>query len=442
MLTVLSNDDVRSLLFSLTRDDVREMQINLAQALKDYSSGHQYSEDSSEVEPRGSTISKRDGQTTMFLPVRAGSSHGYKVMTVADTPKNIINENKIRQQRPLSASASSMTLRTVPTHDSVRRPVDFTPSGALLQLETAAQRSHSRPASPKPPAHPNKEVNTSSSLTLLDSTGLPYGLINAQEFTAFRTALNSLLIFYRRQKVSTITVFGAGRQAYWHIRLALLLRYNDIKRVNIINRSFERATDLLRTIYAADHAEWRQHVKFSAFSRDFVEYDRLLRESVVKADVIFCCTRSLEPLFPAKILTSSDGRRKGRYISAIGSNLPTAAELDPELLANIARPNVHHKNLPHGSVIVVDSLETSLQHSGEIVMAGLEPRQLVEVGELLMVKDAIEKEANKPDKGLVEWIQKGNVVYKCMGLGLMDLVVGQDFIRLAREKKIGATANF
>lgn len=248
------------------------------------------------------------------------------------------------------------------------------------------------------------------------------------------------MMFRRRQKISTITVFGAGRQAYWHIRLALLLRCNDIKRVNIINRSFERATELLQKFYAADHADWRQHVKFSAFSRDFVEYDRLLRESVSKADVIFCCTPSVEPLFDADVLTDSDGRRKGRFISAIGSYRPNMTELDPELITQTLKPpsHSHHKHPPHGGVVVVDSLEAS-KAAGEIVMSGLKPRQLVEIGELLMVRDATEERGNAPDKGLVEWLSKGNVIYKCVGLGLMDLVVGGDIIKLARERGVGTT---
>ncbi|EFW14816.1 predicted protein [Coccidioides posadasii str. Silveira] len=67
---------------------------------------------------------------------------------------------------------------------------------------------------------------------------------------------------------------------------------------------------------------------------------------------------------------------------------------------------------------------------------GLSPRQLVEIEKLLMVKGATEKTGDPPDKGLVEWLQKGNVIYKCVGLILMDLVVGVDILYLARERNI------
>lgn len=40
--------------------------------------------------------------------------------------------------------------------------------------------------------------------------------------------------------------------------------------------------------------------------------------------------------------------------------------------------------------------------------------------------------------GLYAWLSKGNVIYKSVGLGLMDVVVGNELIRLAREKGIGS----
>jgi hypothetical protein len=37
------------------------------------------------------------------------------------------------------------------------------------------------------------------------------------------------------------------------------------------------------------------------------------------------------------------------------------------------------------------------------------------------------------------WLGKGNVVYKSVGMGLMDLVVGGDLVMLARQKGVGTT---
>jgi ornithine cyclodeaminase/alanine dehydrogenase-like protein (mu-crystallin family) len=308
------------------------------------------------------------------------------------------------------------------------------------------------PASTSELTSPASEGSTQASLTLLDSTGVPTGLINAAEVTAFRTALTALLAFNRRSNVETVTVFGAGKQAYWHIKLALLLRGSEIKHVNIINRSFERATNLLRDFYSPEHRSWRSDVKFSAVSPDFVEYDRLLKESVRKADVIFCCTASQEPLFPAKFLTSNEGRKKGRFVSAIGSFHAQMTELHPEILQDaVTEPQRHHHHHPtihqrpqprRGGVIVVDSLESCLREAGEVIQAGLKPQQLVEVGELMMVKEAAKQQIDTGgdgEKGLREWMEKGNVIYKSVGMGLMDLVVGRELVRLAAKRKLGTT---
>jgi ornithine cyclodeaminase/alanine dehydrogenase-like protein (mu-crystallin family) len=286
---------------------------------------------------------------------------------------------------------------------------------------------------------------------MLDSKGYPTGVVNAEELTAFRTALAATLMFQKRENVHTITVFGAGKQAYWHIRLALLLKGDQIKHVNIINRSFERSAKLMRSFYMDDHletseaAQWRNTVKFSALSPGFGEYGRLLKEEVRKADAIFCCTPSIEPLFPAEFLTSHEGRRKGRYISAIGSYSPHMTELHPDIFRQAVAPETgrhHHKHANKGGVIIVDSLESCMKEAGEIIQAKLKPDNLVEIGELIMVKRAALKEVElggEGEKGLVDWLVRGNVIYKSVGLGLMDLVVGGDVVTLARERGFGTT---
>lgn len=444
-LTVLGTHDVQTLLMSLTSDEVRKLQESLGEALKEYSVGNQNSGSSSGHQPKGVTIPRKNGSTTVFLPASTGSSLGIKILSVADTPSKTGSEREPRHQRRFSASEYSM-----PVPISLDSKEDIAPLTSEVGKASLApsqnnttRRTQSRPPNSRGQSRSDQDtgaITPPGSLTLLDRTGSPFGLINAQEFTPFRTALTSLMLFHRREKVSTITVFGAGRQAYWHIRLALLLRYHDVKRVNIINRSFQRATELVRKLSGADHEGWRMHVKFSALSREFEEYDRLLQECLSKSDVIFCCTPSLEPLFPAEMLTDSDARRKGRFISAIGSYRPDMVELDPEFITHTLKPSRHHhlRHPPHGGVVVVDSLETCIKSAGEIIMAELKSRQLVEVGELLMLKD-VEKGGHSPDKKLVKWLSKGNVIYKCVGLQLIDLVVGGDIIRLARERRVGTT---
>ncbi|CAK32620.1 uncharacterized protein An01g03310 [Aspergillus niger] len=366
-LTILSQTQLRSLLLSLSRDQIIELQQNLSNALRDYSTGSQEKGCAAAYQPTRTAITRQNGCTTLFMPASTGNTLGMKMISLQDN------------------------------------------------------------------------------MTLIDETSLPFGLINAHELTPFRTALTATMTLNKRKRVRTVVVFGAGKQAYWHIRLALILRGEGIKRVYIINRSFDRAAQLLRDIYSPENASWRGDVKFSAVSTDFVEYDRILHDALLKADAIFCCTPSTEPLFPAQILTSRDGRRKGRLISAIGSYRPHMTELPPELLRD--EVTVHsshrhfHKHVRRSGVVVVDSLDAALKEAGEIVQAGIRPHQVVELGELLIVRDASRGEGDNSEDGksLRDWVERGNVIFKSVGMGLMDLVTGGDLVRLAREKGVGTT---
>jgi ornithine cyclodeaminase/alanine dehydrogenase-like protein (mu-crystallin family) len=184
---------------------------------------------------------------------------------------------------------------------------------------------------------------------------------------------------------------------------------------------------------------------FSIVSSEYGEYQRLLKEHVRKADVIFMCTPSTSPLFPAEYLTNSEGRKKGRYISAIGSYRRHMIEIHPDILRQAVAPDHkhhHHKHAEKGGVIVVDSLEACLKEAGEVRQADITAEQLVEIGELLMVKKASMKEieeGGEGEKGLRKWLMGGNVIYKSVGIGMMDICVGEDLVALARERGIGTT---
>lgn len=43
----------------------------------------------------------------------------------------------------------------------------------------------------------------------------------------------------------------------------------------------------------------------------------------------------------------------------------------------------------------------------------------------------------KKRTALGQWLQTGNVIYKSVGLGLMDLAVGMHLIHYAKEKGVG-----
>jgi ornithine cyclodeaminase/alanine dehydrogenase-like protein (mu-crystallin family) len=360
----------------------------------------------------------------------------------------------------------------------------------------------------------------------MSSTGHPIGFLNAEEITAFRTALASSILLVRRHNVKTLTVFGSGKQAFWHIRLALLLRGHTIKTVNIVSRTFtDRVRDMVKGFYSVESerksSEGWTNTKFSILTPAYGEYSRLIKEQLRAADVIICTVPSTAPVFDHTILSSTEGRRKGRLTIAIGSYQPHMIEIPPELLHQAVKDRSEtrhfHKHALEGGVVVVDTLTGCLAEAGEIIQSQLSPQQLVEVGELVMLEtppeppaapefdsnieadllklrlearsgsgsgslasimredshstnssgsqtvsrkssfgrlsrrssrssqkrsesvDSVRKAAGKKDDHMSRWLSEGNVIYKSVGLGLMDLVVGGDLVKLAREKGVGIT---
>lgn len=121
--------------------------------------------------------------------------------------------------------------------------------------------------------------------------------------------------------------------------------------------------------------------------------------------------------------------------------------------------------------MVVDTIDGAFKEAGEIIESGISGDNVVEIGELVMlIKDgkvkegpggstarvwgedrdgkksssrpssrASSRERERHDKnaGLISWMERGNVVYKSVGLGLMDVVVGMEIVRLAEERGVG-----
>ncbi|TKA65243.1 hypothetical protein B0A49_07962 [Cryomyces minteri] len=448
-LTILADSDVRSLLHSLSRQDILDIQQSLADALHYYSTATEENSCCSSYQPQRTSLKRKDGSTTLFMPASSSDGLGMKIVTLM-APDDTDSAQGLSR---LSLSSTESSARSS--------------SPSIASSKTAASTSSSTTAADVPPLSISSAQSTTprGSLTLLDTGGAPRAMINAEEVTAFRTALASMMLFKKRSSVHDVSVFGAGKQAYWHIRLALLLRGEEIHHLNIINRSFDRATNLIKQLYEpgekGDYSAnggvgaFGKRTKFTIITPGHGEYDRLLKSHVRQSNVIICTTPSTSPLFPASYLTNTGGRMKGRYIALIGSYKPHMIELHPDILRQAVKPehaHHHHKHAKNGGAIVVDSVTACLKEAGEIIQAGLKPNEVVELGELVMLKREIERRKAEgrhsdgdsengvevqTDRGLREWLEKGNVMYKSVGLGLMDVVVGNDLVRLADERGVG-----
>lgn len=266
-----------------------------------------------------------------------------------------------------------------------------------------------------------------SVLTLCDASGEALGILNAAELTAFRTSLGIMLLYQFRRHTENIVVFGAGKQALWHVRLALLLHGDKIKKITIVNRSQERSKQLIQTVEKAGQPTSMIEIFDDAQSNR----DEALKSLVSESDAIFCTTPSTSSLFPASYLTSDHARAKSRFISMIGSYRLDMQEIDPDFLKLVVDAKSQLSSQVHGGVVAVDTKAGCLQEAGELVKAGIDEKTMREVGEILKAKEASD------EKALTTWLEEGLVVFKSVGIGIMDIAVGSSLLSLAKEKGVG-----
>jgi ornithine cyclodeaminase/alanine dehydrogenase-like protein (mu-crystallin family) len=253
-------------------------------------------------------------------------------------------------------------------------------------------------------------------MTICDEFGQGVGVMNAASLTAVRTAMASMLLYRYRKVTENIVVFGAGKQAEWHIRLAILLKGKHIRKITIVNRSKRRAQELVDTLIVPSH------ITVSVFEE---EGDAALETLVTEADVMFCTTPSTSPLFPASYLTSAAARSKSRFIAAIGSYRLDMAEIDPELLKTVTDASGPFAAQVYQGYVAVDGIAGCMAEAGELVSAGVREESMLEVGKI----------ENKGEMG--KWLEEGFVVYKLVGMGIMDIAVGKALMGMARERGVG-----
>jgi ornithine cyclodeaminase/alanine dehydrogenase-like protein (mu-crystallin family) len=269
-------------------------------------------------------------------------------------------------------------------------------------------------------------------IAMCDSDGLPSGILNAEEVTGYRTALGALIPYLWRRHTARIVVFGAGKQALWHLRLALALRGDEIKSIIVINRTAPRAEQLVAKVKEENQARWKSGAIMEHTDPSRSDYQECLKGLLSDADAVFCTAGATEPLFPASYITA-EGRERQPYISAVGSWQPDMIELDPELLRHVVAKSPHAAGSKAGSLLV-DDRESVLQHTGEAIRGEIGADYVVEVGEIESLQ---QKEG---DKGpLQNWMKDGLLVYKSVGVGMTDLAASSAILSFARERQLGTT---
>ncbi|KAI5968690.1 hypothetical protein CANMA_002126 [Candida margitis] len=253
------------------------------------------------------------------------------------------------------------------------------------------------------PSNNSKGLGFQGCVMILDEfTGQLNAIINAACLTAFRTALASVLGLTRVVPVDSenilpeISVFGVGQQAYWHIKLALVLYEGKIKGVNIMNRTLANAKKLSKELEKAF-----DNVEFRAYSFD---EDSKYNSHIANSSIIFGCTPSTSAVIKQTFLNKDP--KYAKFISLIGSYKPHMIELDLDFMHHLRNSGVR---------VIVDSKEHTLHEAGELIQSGYTDNQLVEIHELY----------DEEDFSSVTDSTTGITVQKIVGLSIMDLCMGK-----------------
>lgn len=87
--------------------------------------------------------------------------------------------------------------------------------------------------------------------------------------------------------------------------------------------------------------------------------------------------------------------------------------------------------------ILVDSRDACIQESGEIIASGIAPDALVELGQ------SVDAAGNPvPDMDRFQLRSSGRSLFKCVGVGAMDVAATALVVELAGKAGIGRTVEF
>ncbi|KAI5456775.1 hypothetical protein BGZ63DRAFT_475585 [Mariannaea sp. PMI_226] len=338
-------------------------------------------------------------------------------------------------KRSLTALSTGAERQYQPSPSVIRRPNG---QETLFRPFTSAEAVGTK-IIVHPAPTPDQKSTLHGVLVLCDDRGLPTGVVNAEEVTGIRTALSAMIPFMWRRCAERVVVFGAGKQALWHIRLILALRGAEVTNISIVNRTKETAELLLAKVQEENQLRWKSFAKFECLYPLQSGYEERRDRLVAEADAIFCTVASREPLFRARCIIDKQGRQRLPYIASVGSWQPHMVEIDPMLLKHVVDDCQAFSSDGNAcGMILVDDREQALLGSGEIIQSGLTSDQLVEVGEIegfLHEKSGLLRQRN-PEQ-MQQWLGEGFVIYKSIGVSLTDLVAGNWIVSLAKRRNAG-----
>ncbi len=239
-------------------------------------------------------------------------------------------------------------------------------------------------------------------ILMFDATdGRLQAVIDAREVTVIRTAAASAAATdaLARPDSTRLALLGYGEQADSH--LDALLRVRPITNVVVWGRSPERA----QAFAAAARARAGLAVQVAAS----------VEAAVKGADIVCTLTAAKEPILEGRWIAP------GTHVNAVGSSVPTTAEIDNDLVAK-ARVFVDYRL---SAAALAGELKRAHQHG----VIGAD-HILGEVGEILLGKVAGRRSPTDV------------TLFKSLGMAAEDLVVGQILLARAAEQAVGTVVGF
>lgn len=227
-------------------------------------------------------------------------------------------------------------------------------------------------------------------------TGSPAALLDGREITAIRTAAATAVATdaLARPDARTLAIFGYGEQAHTHLEAVTTVREFD--RVVVWGRDLEKTE-----AFCADAAR---------HGRGNVAPVATAEEAAKLGDVLCTTTAAAEPFFRGAWL------RPGQHLNAVGSSVPTTAEIDVETVAR--------------SRLYVDFKDSALALAGDFRRA----REAGAVGDDHIVGSIGEVLIGRaPGRRSPEEI----TLFKSLGMVAEDLVSADAILREAERQNVG-----
>lgn len=237
-------------------------------------------------------------------------------------------------------------------------------------------------------------------LLMDDKNGEVLALMDGSFITKFRTGAASGAAFklFARNDAKIGCLIGTGGQA--DCQLEAMLAACDLDEVRIVARDFAKTEK-----FTEEMSE-----RFKDSGAKLIAYDDA-NEAVYGADVIVVVTVSTEPVFDANRV------KKGAVVSGVGSYTAEMNEIDPKLFKLADK-------------IYFDSKDACIAESADIQ---------IPIREGLVSLEGLTGDIGEYALGEISGREADDeiIIFKNVGLGILDLVIAKLIYEKAKNRKIG-----